>query len=154
MSPTVAHCIVSAVGPLLVESGIGSLAAISFAATMRLFNRACEKHTQIKLICHNPRVHNPCRTRKWCLSGRVRQQHRNNHAVGRPDLPVSCRDDLRKFVLARTLATSSRNDSTDRCAAAGFICTASFVHDPMFDQPRSLGKMPSAALALSQEATT
>ncbi|KAL2911940.1 hypothetical protein HK105_208550, partial [Polyrhizophydium stewartii] len=130
MSPPVAHCIVSAVGPLLVESGIGSLAAISFAATMRLFDRACEKRTQIKLICHNPRVHNACHTRKWCLSRRIRQQRRNHHAVKRPDLPVSSRDDLRKFVLARTLATSSRNDSTDRCAAAGFIHTAGFVHDP------------------------
>ncbi|KAL2911919.1 hypothetical protein HK105_208583 [Polyrhizophydium stewartii] len=129
----------TAAGPLLVESGIGSLAAISLAATMRLFNCACEKCTPIKLICHHPRVHNPCRTLKWRLSRRVRQQRRNYHAVRRLDKPVSSRDDLRKFVLARTLAMSSRNDSTNRYAAAGFIHTAGFVHNPMFDEPRSRG---------------
>ncbi|KAL2912135.1 hypothetical protein HK105_208413 [Polyrhizophydium stewartii] len=139
----------AAVGPLLVESGIGSLAAISFAATMCLFNRACEKRTPIKLICHNPQVHNPCLTRKWCLSHCVRQQRRKYHAVRRLDLPVSSRDDLRKFVLARTLATSSRNDSTDRYPAAGFIQTAGFVHDPMFDQLRSRGVRLVAALRMN-----
>ncbi|KAL2912994.1 hypothetical protein HK105_207449 [Polyrhizophydium stewartii] len=106
---------------------------------MRLFNRACEKRTPIKLICHNPQVYNLCRTRKWYLSRCIGQQRRNYHAVGRPDLPVSSRDDLRNFVLARTLATSSRNDSTNRYAAAGFIHTAGFVHDPMFDQPHLRG---------------
>ncbi|KAL2915228.1 hypothetical protein HK105_205335 [Polyrhizophydium stewartii] len=138
----------TAAGSLLVESGIGSLAAISLAATMRLFNRTCEKRTSIKLICHNPQNHNPCRTCKWCLSRRVRQQRCNEHAVGRPDQPVSSRDDLHKFVLARTLTTSSRNDSTDRYAA-GFIHTASFVHDPMFDQPRSRGVRLVAALRMN-----
>ncbi|KAL2915460.1 dihydrofolate reductase [Polyrhizophydium stewartii] len=116
---------------------------------MRLFSRAHEKRILFKLICHNPRVHNPCRTRKWRLSRRVRQQRRNYHAVGQPDLPVSSRDDLRKFVLARTLATSSRNDSTDRYAAAGFIHTAGFVHDPMSDQPRSRGVCLVAALRMN-----
>ncbi|KAL2913167.1 hypothetical protein HK105_207286 [Polyrhizophydium stewartii] len=102
-------------------------------------NRACEKRTPFKPICHNPQVRSPCRTRKWYMSRLVRQR-RDYHAVRRLDLPVSTRDDLCNFVLARTLATSSRNDSTDRYAAAGFIHTAGFVHDPMFDQPRSLGK--------------
>ncbi|KAL2913981.1 hypothetical protein HK105_206572 [Polyrhizophydium stewartii] len=106
-------CRATAAGPLLVESDVRSLAAISFAAMMRLFNHACEKRTPIKLICHNPQVHNPCRTRKWYLSRCIGQQRRNYHAVGRPDLLVSSRDDLRNFVLARTLATSSRNDSTN-----------------------------------------
>ncbi|KAL2914200.1 hypothetical protein HK105_206294 [Polyrhizophydium stewartii] len=83
------------------------------------------------------------------LSNGVRQQRRNCHDVGRPDLPVSSRDGLRKFVLARTLATSSRNDSTDRYAATGFIHTAGFVHDPMFDQPRSRGVRLVAALRMN-----
>ncbi|KAL2918050.1 hypothetical protein HK105_202464 [Polyrhizophydium stewartii] len=139
----------TAAGPPIVESGIGPLAAISLAARMRLFNRACKKRIPIKLICHNPHVHNPCCTRKWYLSRRVRQQRRNYHAVGRPDQPVSSREDLRKFVLARTLATSSRNDSTGRYAAADFIHTADFVHDLMFDQSRSRGVRLVAALHMN-----
>ncbi|KAL2913995.1 hypothetical protein HK105_206435 [Polyrhizophydium stewartii] len=139
----------TAAGSLLVESGIGSPAAISFSATMRLFNRAWEKRILFKLICHNPRVHNACRTRKWYPSRCVKQQRRNYHAVGRPDVPVSSREDLREFVLARTLTMSSRNDSADRYAAARFVHTAGFVHDPMFDQPRSRGVRLVAALRMN-----
>ncbi|KAL2915796.1 hypothetical protein HK105_204743 [Polyrhizophydium stewartii] len=110
------------------------------------YSVGCKKRTPIKPICHNPQVRNPCRTRKWCLSRCVRQQRRNNHAVGRPDLLVFSRDDLCKFVLARTLATSSRSDSTDRYAAVCFIHTAGFVPDSMFDHPRSRSVRLVAAL--------
>ncbi|KAL2911492.1 hypothetical protein HK105_209023 [Polyrhizophydium stewartii] len=63
--------------------------------------------------------------------------------------PPETADDLRNFVLASTLATSSRNDSTDRYAAAGFIHTAGLVHDPMFDQSRSRGVRLVAALRMN-----
>ncbi|KAL2912664.1 hypothetical protein HK105_207881 [Polyrhizophydium stewartii] len=111
----------TAVGPLLVESGVPLLSVLSHVATVRLLDRAVHKRTFVRLIC----------------SGDVNPVRRIVNGVPRV---------AGKMYWSRR-AKKLHNDLTQD-QAAGFLLTSGFFTQPLFDQPRSRGTRLLAALRM------
>ncbi|KAL2917200.1 hypothetical protein HK105_203264 [Polyrhizophydium stewartii] len=128
----------TAVGPLLVESGVPLLSVLSHVATVRLLDRAVHKRTRI--VNGVPRVPG-----KMYWSRRAKKLHNDLTQAG---VTLNDADTRTGFARVRTLAALTTNRATHRYQAAGFSLTSGFSTQPLFDQPRSRGTRLLAALRM------
>ncbi|KAL2920216.1 hypothetical protein HK105_200284 [Polyrhizophydium stewartii] len=142
----------TAVGPLLVESGVPLLSVLSHVATVRLLDRAVHKRTFVRLICSgdvNPvrRIVNgvPRAAGKMYWSRRAKKLHNDLTQAG---VTLNDADTRTGFARVRTLAALTTNRASQRYQAAGFSLTSGFFTQPLFDQPRSRGTRLLAALRM------
>ncbi|KAL2920281.1 hypothetical protein HK105_200353 [Polyrhizophydium stewartii] len=142
----------TAVGPLLVESGVPLLSVLSHVATVRLLDRAVHKRTFVRLICSgdvNPvrRIVNgvPRVAGKMYWSRRAKKLHNDLTQAG---VTLNDADTRSGFARVRTLAALTTNRASHRYQAAGFSLTSGFFTQPLFDQPRSRGTRLLAALRM------
>ncbi|KAL2914530.1 hypothetical protein HK105_205879 [Polyrhizophydium stewartii] len=142
----------TAVGPLLVESGVPLLSVLSHVATVRLLDRAVHKRTFVRLICSgdvNPvrRIVNgvPRVVGKMYWSRRAKKLHNDLTQAG---VTLNDADTRSGFARVRTLAALTTNRASHRYQAAGFSLTSGFFTQPLFDQPRSRGTRLLAALRM------
>ncbi|KAL2916282.1 hypothetical protein HK105_204038 [Polyrhizophydium stewartii] len=142
----------TAVGPLLVESGVPLLSVLSHAATVRLLDRAVHKRTFVRLICSGDV--NPVRRFVNGVPRAVGKMYRSRRAKKlRDDLTqagvtLNDADTRTGFARVRTLAALTTNRASQRYQAAGFSLTSGFFTQPLFDQPRSRGTRLLAALRM------
>ncbi|KAL2919862.1 hypothetical protein HK105_200779 [Polyrhizophydium stewartii] len=142
----------TAVGPLLVESGVPLLSVLSHVATVRLLDRAVHKRTFVRLICSgdvNPvrRIVNgvPRVAGKMYWSRRAKKLHNDLRQAG---VTLNDADTRSGFARVRTLAALTTNRASQRYQAAGFSLTSGSFTQPLFDQPRSRGTRLLAALRM------
>ncbi|KAH9275988.1 hypothetical protein BASA83_001259 [Batrachochytrium salamandrivorans] len=105
----------TAIGPLLVETGIGSLLTRSLVSRVRLLDRSVTKRTPINAICS--------RNRYWLIPQvrpkTVKQRH--------------------SFALMETLQTCGDSASLQKYVTRQLLDTSGFFKDPSFDQSRAHG---------------
>ncbi|KAH6587458.1 hypothetical protein BASA50_011345 [Batrachochytrium salamandrivorans] len=105
----------TAIGPLLVETGIGSLLTRSLVSRVRLLERSVTKRTPINAIC----------------SGTDTGRHHKS------DQRQSSNDT--SFALMETLRTCGDSASLQKYVTRQFLDTSGFFKDPSFDQSRAHG---------------
>ncbi|KAH9271102.1 hypothetical protein BASA83_006644 [Batrachochytrium salamandrivorans] len=107
----------TAIGPLLVETGIGSLLTRSLISRVRLLERSVTKRTPINAIC------SLYRNRYW-LTPQVRPKTvKQRHS----------------FALMETLQTCGDSVSLQKYVTRQLLDTSGFFKDPSFDQSRAHG---------------
>ncbi|KAH6584348.1 hypothetical protein BASA61_007513 [Batrachochytrium salamandrivorans] len=105
----------TAIGPLLVETGIGSLLTRSLVSRVRLLERSVTKRTPINAICLGNRY--------W-LTPQVRPKTvKQRHS----------------FALMETLRTCGDSASLQKYVTRQLLDTSGFFKDPSFDQSRAHG---------------
>ncbi|KAH6587908.1 hypothetical protein BASA61_006178 [Batrachochytrium salamandrivorans] len=105
----------TAIGPLLVETGIGSLLTRSLVSRVRLLERSVTKRTPINAICSGNRY--------W-LTPQVRPKTvKQRHS----------------FALMETLRTCGDSASLQKYVTRQLLDTSGFFKDPSFDQSRAHG---------------
>ncbi|KAH6562527.1 hypothetical protein BASA62_009064 [Batrachochytrium salamandrivorans] len=105
----------TAIGPLLVETGIGSLLTRSLVSRVRLLERSVTKRTPINAICSGNRY--------W-LTPQVRPKTvKQRHS----------------FALMETLQTCGNSASLQKYVTRQLLDTSGFFKDPSFDQSRAHG---------------
>ncbi|KAH9256726.1 hypothetical protein BASA81_005020 [Batrachochytrium salamandrivorans] len=105
----------TAIGPLLVETGIGSLLTRSLVSRVRLLERSVTKKTPINAICFGNRY--------W-LTPQVRPKTvKQRHS----------------FALMETLQTCGDSASLQKYVTRQLLDTSGFFKDPSFDQSRAHG---------------
>ncbi|KAH6602814.1 hypothetical protein BASA61_000749 [Batrachochytrium salamandrivorans] len=107
----------TAIGPLLVETGIGSLLTRSLVSRVRLLERSVTKRTPINAICSA--IQEQILADTTVRPKTVKQRH--------------------SFALMETLRTCGDSASLQKYVTRQLLDTSGFFKDPSFDQSRAHG---------------
>ncbi|KAH6592419.1 hypothetical protein BASA50_008035 [Batrachochytrium salamandrivorans] len=136
----------TAIGPLLVETGIGSLLTRSLVSRVRLLERSVTKRTPINAICSGAdndvftlNVQGQLvRSQRWFWSRRTKQLYRNRYWLTPQVRPKTVKQ-RHSFALMETLRTSGDFASLQKYVTRQLLDTSGFFKDPSFDQSRAHG---------------
>ncbi|KAH6588717.1 hypothetical protein BASA50_010518 [Batrachochytrium salamandrivorans] len=136
----------TAIGPLLVETGIGFLLTRSLVSRVRLLERSVTKRTPINAICSGTdndvftlNVQGQLvRSQRWFWSRRTKQLHRNRYWLTPQVRPKTVKQQ-HSFALMETLRTCGDSASLQKYVTRQLLDTAGFFKDPSFDQSRAHG---------------
>ncbi|KAH9266811.1 hypothetical protein BASA83_010320 [Batrachochytrium salamandrivorans] len=136
----------TAIGPLLVETGIGSLLTRSLVSRVRLLERSVTKKTPINAICSGTdndvftlNVQGQLvRSQRWFWSRRTKQLYRNRYWLT-PQIRPKTVKQRHSFALMETLRTCGDSASLQKYVTRQFLDTSGFFKDPSFDQSRAHG---------------
>ncbi|KAH9275291.1 hypothetical protein BASA83_002058 [Batrachochytrium salamandrivorans] len=136
----------TAIGPLLVETGIGSLLTRSLVSRVRLLERSVTKRTPINAICSGTdndvftlNVQGQLvRSQRWFWSRRTKQLYRNRYWLTPQVRPKTVKQ-RHSFALMETLRTCGDSASLQKYVTRQFLDTSGFFKDPSFDQLRAHG---------------
>ncbi|KAH6572587.1 hypothetical protein BASA60_006556 [Batrachochytrium salamandrivorans] len=136
----------TAIGPLLVETGIGSLLTRSLVSRVRLLERSVTKRTPINDICSGTdndvftlNVQGQLvRSQRWFWSRRTKQLYRNRYWLTPQVRPKTVKQ-RHSFALMETLQTCGDSASLQKYVTRQFLDTSGFFKDPSFDQSRAHG---------------
>ncbi|KAH9245508.1 hypothetical protein BASA81_016993 [Batrachochytrium salamandrivorans] len=136
----------TAIGPLLVETGIGSLLTRSLVSRVRLLERSVTKRTPINAICSGTdndvltlNVQGQLvRSQRWFWSRRTKQLYRNRYWLTPQARPKTVKQ-RHSFALMETLRTCGDSASLQKYVTRKLLDTAGFFKDPSFDQSRAHG---------------
>ncbi|KAH9245393.1 hypothetical protein BASA81_017127 [Batrachochytrium salamandrivorans] len=136
----------TAIGPLLVETGIGSLLTRSLVSRVRLLERSVTKRTPINDICSGTdndvftlNVQGQLvRSQRWFWSRRTKQLYRNRYWLTPQVRPKTVKQ-RHSFALMETLQTCGDSASLQKYVTRQFLDTSGFFKDPSFDQLRAHG---------------
>ncbi|KAH9263753.1 hypothetical protein BASA83_012828 [Batrachochytrium salamandrivorans] len=136
----------TAIGPLLVETGIGSLLTRSLVSRVRLLERSVTKRTPINAICSGTdndvftlNVQGQLvRSQRWFWSRRTKQLYRNRYWLT-PQIRPKTVKQRHSFVLMETLRTCGDSASLQKYVTRQLLDTSGFFKDPSFDQSRAHG---------------
>ncbi|KAH9253456.1 hypothetical protein BASA81_008502 [Batrachochytrium salamandrivorans] len=136
----------TAIGPLLVETGIGSLLTRSLVSRVRLLERSVTKRTPINAICSGTdndvftlNVQGQLvRSQRWFWSRRTKQLYRNRYWLT-PQIRPKTVKQRHSFALMETLRTCGDSASLQKYVTRQLLDTSGFFKDPSFDQSRAHG---------------
>ncbi|KAH9263935.1 hypothetical protein BASA83_012641 [Batrachochytrium salamandrivorans] len=136
----------TAIGPLLVETGIGSLLTRSLVSRARLLERSMTKRTPINAICSGTdndvftlNVQGQLvRSQRWFWSRRTKQLYRNRYWLTPQVRPKTVKQ-RHSFALMETLRTCGDSASLQKYVTRQLLDTSGFFKDPSFDQSRAHG---------------
>ncbi|KAH9244102.1 hypothetical protein BASA81_018533 [Batrachochytrium salamandrivorans] len=136
----------TAIGPLLVETGIGSLLTRSLVSRARLLERSVTKRTPINAICSGTdndvftlNVQGRLvRSQRWFWSRRTKQLYRNRYWLT-PQIRPKTVKQRHSFALMETLRTCGDSASLQKYVTRQLLDTSGFFKDPSFDQSRAHG---------------
>ncbi|KAH9267781.1 hypothetical protein BASA83_009720 [Batrachochytrium salamandrivorans] len=136
----------TAIGPLLVETGIGSLLTRSLVSRVRLLERSVTKKTPINAICSGTdndvftlNVQGQLvRSQRWFWSRRTKQLYRNRYWLTPQVRPKTVKQ-RHSFALMETLRTCGDSASLQKYVTRQLLDTSGFFKDPSFDQSRAHG---------------
>ncbi|KAH9269818.1 hypothetical protein BASA83_008135 [Batrachochytrium salamandrivorans] len=136
----------TAIGPLLVETGIESLLTRSLVSRVRLLERSVTKRTPINAICSGtdndvftPNVQGKLvRSQRWFWSRRTKQLYRNRYWLTPQVRPKTVKQ-RHSFALMETLRTCGDSASLQKYVTRQLLDTSGFFKDPSFDQSRAHG---------------
>ncbi|KAH9265112.1 hypothetical protein BASA83_011342 [Batrachochytrium salamandrivorans] len=136
----------TAIGPLLVETGIGSLLTRSLVSRVRLLERSVTKRTPINAICSSTdndvftlNVQGQLvRSQRWFWSRRTKQLYRNRYWLTPQVRPKTVKQ-RHSFALMETLRTCGDSASLQKYVTRQLLDTSGFFKDPSFDQSRAHG---------------
>ncbi|KAH9264185.1 hypothetical protein BASA83_012325 [Batrachochytrium salamandrivorans] len=136
----------TAIGPLLVETGIGSLLTRSLVSRVRLLERSVTKRTPINVICSGTdndvftlNVQGQLvRSQRWFWSCRTKQLYRNRYWLTPQVRPKTVKQ-RHSFALMETLRTCGDSASLQKYVTQQLLDTSGFFKDPSFDQSRAHG---------------
>ncbi|KAH9269450.1 hypothetical protein BASA83_008533 [Batrachochytrium salamandrivorans] len=136
----------TAIGPLLVETGIGSLLTRSLVSRVRLLERSVTKRTPINAICSGTDNEvftltvqgQLVRSQRWFWSHRTKQLYRNRYWLTPQVRPKTVKQ-RHSFALMETLRTCGDSASLQKYVTRQLLDTAGFFKDPSFDQSRAHG---------------
>ncbi|KAH9245041.1 hypothetical protein BASA81_017497 [Batrachochytrium salamandrivorans] len=134
------------IGPLLVETGIGSLLTRSLVSRVRLLERSVTKRTPINAICSGTdndvftlNVQGQLvRSQRWFWSRRTKQLYRNRYWLTPQVRPKTVKQ-RHSFALMETLRTCGDSASLQKYVTRQLLDTSGFFKDPSFDQSRAHG---------------
>ncbi|KAH6579046.1 hypothetical protein BASA60_003415 [Batrachochytrium salamandrivorans] len=132
------------IGPLLVETGIGSLLTRSLVSRVRLLERSVTKRTPINAICSGTdndvftlNVQGQVvRSQRWFWSRRTKQLYRNRYWLT-PQVRPKIVKQRHSFALMETLRTCGDSASLQKYVTRQLLDTSGFFKDPSFDQSRA-----------------
>ncbi|KAH9272955.1 hypothetical protein BASA83_004848 [Batrachochytrium salamandrivorans] len=118
----------TAIGPLLVETGIGSLLTCSLVSRVRLLERSVTKKTPINVICSGTdndvftlNVQGQLvRSQRWFWSRRTKQLYRNRYWLTPQVRPKTVKQ-RHSFALMETLRTSGDSASLQKYVTRQFL---------------------------------
>ncbi|KAH6568470.1 hypothetical protein BASA62_005458 [Batrachochytrium salamandrivorans] len=136
----------TAIGPLLVETGIGSLLTRSLVSRVRLLERSVTKRTPINAICSSTdndvftlNVQGQLvRSQRWFWSRRTKQLYRDRYWLTPQVRPKTVKQ-RHSFALIETLQTCGNSASLQKYVTRQLLDTSGFFKDPSFDQSRAHG---------------
>ncbi|KAH9272909.1 hypothetical protein BASA83_004801 [Batrachochytrium salamandrivorans] len=136
----------TAIGPLLVETGIGSLLTRSLVSRVRLLERSVTKRTPINAICSGTdndvftlNVQGQLvRSQRWFWSRRTKQLYRDRYWLTPQVRPKTVKQ-RHSFALIETLQTCGDSASLQKYVTRQLLDTSGFFKDPSFDQSRAHG---------------
>ncbi|KAH6573205.1 hypothetical protein BASA60_006160 [Batrachochytrium salamandrivorans] len=136
----------TAIGPLLVETGIGSLLTRSLVSRVRLLGRSVTKRTPINAICSGTdndvfalNVQGQLvRSQRWFWSRRTKRLYRNRYWLTPQVRPKTVKQ-RHSFALMETLQTCGDSASLQKYVTRQLLDTSGFFKDPSFDQSRAHG---------------
>ncbi|KAH6589768.1 hypothetical protein BASA50_009860 [Batrachochytrium salamandrivorans] len=136
----------TAIGPLLVETGIGFLLTRSLVSRVRLLERSVTKRTPINAICSGTdndvftlNVQGQLvRSQRWFWSRRTKQLYRNRYWLTPQVRPKTVKQ-RHSFALMETLRTCGDSASLQKYVTRQLLDTFGFFKDPSFDQSRAHG---------------
>ncbi|KAH9263716.1 hypothetical protein BASA83_012865 [Batrachochytrium salamandrivorans] len=136
----------TAIGPLLVETGIGSLLTRSLVSRVRLLERSVTKRTPINAICSGTdndvftlNVQGQLvRSQRWFWSCRTKQLYRNRYWLTPQVRPKTVKQ-RHSFALMETLRTCGDSASLQKYVTRQLLDSSGFFKDPSFDQSRAHG---------------
>ncbi|KAH9274963.1 hypothetical protein BASA83_002675 [Batrachochytrium salamandrivorans] len=136
----------TAIGPLLVETGIGFLLTRSLVSRVRLLERSVTKRTPINAICSGTdndvftlNVQGKLvRSQRWFWSRRTKQLYRNRYWLT-PQIRPKTVKQRHSFALMETLRTCGDSASLQKYVTRQFLDTSGFFKDPSSDQSRAHG---------------
>ncbi|KAH9245128.1 hypothetical protein BASA81_017406 [Batrachochytrium salamandrivorans] len=136
----------TAIGPLLAETGIGSLLTRSLVSRVRLLERSVTKKTPINAICSGTdndvftlNVQGQLvRSQHWFWSRRTKQLYRNRYWLTPQVRPKTVKQ-RHSFALMETLRTCGDSASLQKYVTRQLLDTSEFFKDPSFDQLRAHG---------------
>ncbi|KAH9245194.1 hypothetical protein BASA81_017334 [Batrachochytrium salamandrivorans] len=136
----------TAIGPLLVETGIGSLLTRSLVSRVRLLERSVTKRTPINAICSGTdndvftlNVQGQLvRSQRWFWSRRTKQLYRNRYWLTPQVRPKTVKQ-RHSFALMETLRTCGDSASLQKYVTRQLLDTSGFFKDSSFDQSRAHG---------------
>ncbi|KAH9263728.1 hypothetical protein BASA83_012843 [Batrachochytrium salamandrivorans] len=128
----------TAIGPLLVETGIGSLLTRSLVSRVRLLERSVTKRTPINAICSGTdndvftlNVQGQVvRSQRWFWSRRTKQLYRNRYWLT-PQIRPKTVKQRHSFALMETLRTCGDSASLQKYVTRQFLDTSGFFKDPI-----------------------
>ncbi|KAH9274443.1 hypothetical protein BASA83_003074 [Batrachochytrium salamandrivorans] len=134
----------TAIGPLLVETGIGSLLTRSLVSRVRLLERSVTKRTPINAICSGTdndvftlNVQGQLvRSQRWFWSRRTKQLYRNRYWLT-PQVRPKIVKQRHSFALMETLRTCGDSASLQKYVTRQLLDTSGFFKDPSFNQSRA-----------------
>ncbi|KAH6589537.1 hypothetical protein BASA61_005571 [Batrachochytrium salamandrivorans] len=127
----------TAIGPLLVETGIGSLLTRSLVSRVRLLERSVTKRTPINAICSGTdndvftlNVQGQLvRSQRWFWSRRTKQLYRNRYWLTPQVRPKTVKQ-RHSFALMETLRTGGDSASLQKYVTRQLLDTSGFFKDP------------------------
>ncbi|KAH9276351.1 hypothetical protein BASA83_001041 [Batrachochytrium salamandrivorans] len=136
----------TAIGPLLVETGIGSLLTRSLVSRVRLLERSVTKRTPINAICSGTdndvftlNVQGQLvRFQRWFWSRQTKQLYRSRYWLTPQVRPKTVKQ-RHSFALMETLRTCGDSASLQKYVTRQLLDTFGFFKDPSFDQSRAHG---------------
>ncbi|KAH9267121.1 hypothetical protein BASA83_010149 [Batrachochytrium salamandrivorans] len=136
----------TAIGPLLVETEIGSLLTRSLVSRVRLLERSVTKRTPINAICSGTdndvftlNVQGQLvRSQRWFWSRRTKQLYRNRYWLTPQVRPKTVKQ-RHSFALMETLRTCGDSASLQKYVTRQLLDTSGFFKDSSFDQSRAHG---------------
>ncbi|KAH9250275.1 hypothetical protein BASA81_011956 [Batrachochytrium salamandrivorans] len=136
----------TAIGPLLVETVIGSLLTRSLVSRVRLLERSVTKRTPINAICSSTdndvftlNVQGKLvRSQRWFWSRRTKQLYRNRYWLTPQVRPKTVKQ-RHSFALMETLRTCGDSASLQKYVTRQLLDTSRFFKDPSFDQSQAYG---------------
>ncbi|KAH6598337.1 hypothetical protein BASA61_002892 [Batrachochytrium salamandrivorans] len=136
----------TAIGPLLVETGIGSLLTCSLVSRVRLLERSVTKRTPINAICSGTdndvftlNVQGQLvRSQRWFWSRRTKQLYKNRYWLTPQVRPKTVKQ-RHSFALMETLQACGDSASLQKYVTRQLLDTCGFFKDPSFDQSRAHG---------------
>ncbi|KAH6571891.1 hypothetical protein BASA60_006935 [Batrachochytrium salamandrivorans] len=136
----------TAIGPLLVETGIGSLLTRSLVSRVRLLERSVTKRTPINAICSGTdndvftlNVQGQLvRSQRWFWSRRTKQLYRNRYWA---DTTSQTKDSQATTLVCSDGDSTTCGDSASlqKYVTRQLLDTSGFFKDPSFDQSRAHG---------------
>ncbi|KAH9245176.1 hypothetical protein BASA81_017353 [Batrachochytrium salamandrivorans] len=129
----------TAIGPLLVETGIGSLLTRSLVSRVRLLERSVTKRTPINAICSGTdndvftlNVQGQLvRSQRWFWSRRTKQLYRNRYWLTPQVRPKTVKQ-RHSFALMETLRTCGDSASLQKYVTRQFLDTSGFFKGSQF----------------------